>query len=50
MLSDRYDMTDEEWHLLKQVLPADLRGPKRKDDRKVMNGICVHTLDGNTLA
>ena len=35
----RFDLTDEEWALIEPMLPKDGRGPKRKDDRTVLNGI-----------
>ena len=35
----RFDLSDEEWTVIEPLLPKDGRGPKRKDDRKVLNGI-----------
>lgn len=35
----RFDLTDEEWAIIEPLLPAQSRGPERKDDRKVLNGI-----------
>lgn len=35
----RFDLSDEEWVVIEPLLPRDGRGPKRKDDRKVLNGI-----------
>lgn len=35
----RFDLSDEEWAVIEPLLPKDGRGPKRKDDRKVLNGI-----------
>jgi transposase len=35
----RFDLTDEEWAVVQPLLPKHGRGPKRKDDRKVLNGI-----------
>lgn len=35
----RFDLSDEEWVVIEPLLPKDGRGPKRKDDRKVLNGI-----------
>ncbi len=35
----RFDLTDEEWMIISPLLPARGRGPKRKDDRRVLNGI-----------
>ena len=33
------DLTDEEWSLIEPLLPRGLRGARRVDDRRVMNGI-----------
>ena len=30
----RFDLTDEEWAIIKPPLPPQVRGPERKDDRK----------------
>ena len=35
----RFDLTDEEWAVIQPLLPAKGRGPTRKDDRTVLNGI-----------
>jgi transposase len=35
----RYDLTDFEWSVIEPVLPKGRPGPKRKNDRRVMNGI-----------
>ena len=35
----RYDLTDFEWSVIEPVLPKGRPGPKRKQDRRVMNGI-----------
>ncbi len=35
----RFDLTDEEWAIVAPLVPAEGRGPKRKDDRTVLNGI-----------
>ena len=35
----RFDLSDEEWVVIEPLLPRDGRGPKRKDYRKVLNGI-----------
>ncbi len=39
MVGDLHDMTNEEWSILQQILPSGRSGRKRRDDRKVMNGI-----------
>jgi len=35
----RFDLTDHEWAAIQPLLPAKGRGPARKDDRKILNGI-----------
>ena len=35
----RFDLTDEEWAVTGPLLPKQGRGPQRKDDRQVLNGI-----------
>ena len=35
----RFDLSDEEWAVIEPLLPKQGRGPKRKDDRTVLNGI-----------
>ena len=35
----RFDLTDEEWTVIRPLLPKQGRGPARKDDRKILNGI-----------
>ena len=35
----RFDLSDEEWALIEPMLPKDVRGKARVDDRRVMNGI-----------
>jgi transposase len=35
----RYDITDYEWSVIEPVLPKGRPGPRRKDDRRVLNGI-----------
>ena len=35
----RYDLTDFEWSVIEPVLPKGKPGPRRKDDRRVLNGI-----------
>lgn len=35
----RFDLTDEEWVTIQPLLPKQGRGPVRKDDRKILNGI-----------
>ncbi len=35
----RFDLTDEEFALLQPMLPTDVRGKARVDDRRVLNGI-----------
>jgi transposase len=35
----RYDLTDFEWSVIKPLLPMDRRGPKPKNNRRVINGM-----------
>jgi len=35
----RFDLTDFEWSVIEPLLPDDVRGVERADDRKVLNGI-----------
>lgn len=35
----RFDLTDFEWSVIAPLLPAKVRGVKRRDDRQVLNGI-----------
>jgi transposase len=35
----RFDLSDEEWVVIEPLLPKGGRGPKRVDDRRIVNGI-----------
>lgn len=35
----RHELSDEEWSVIAPLLPTDIRGVKRVDDRRVINGI-----------
>ncbi len=35
----RFDLTDFEWDVIQPMLPTKVRGVKRADDRRVLNGI-----------
>jgi transposase len=35
----RFDLTDFEWSVIEPLLPTDVRGVARVDDRRVLNGI-----------
>jgi transposase len=35
----RYDLTDFEWSVIEPVLPMDRRGPKPRENRRILNGI-----------
>ena len=35
----RYDLTDSEWRVIEPLLPNNLRGVPRVEDRRVLNGI-----------
>jgi transposase len=39
----RFDLTDAEWAVIEPLLPTDVRGKERVDDRRVISGI-VHVL------
>ncbi|WP_395577191.1 transposase [Streptomyces sp. BK79] len=34
----RHELSDAEWEFVRPLLPASLRGRKRLDDRRVLNG------------
>jgi transposase len=38
-MSTRFDLDDKEWVLIEPLLPRGLRGARRTDDTRVMNGI-----------
>jgi transposase len=42
-MSDFFWFTDTQWARIDRLLPADVRGKKRVDDRRVLSGI-VHAL------
>lgn len=35
----RFDLSDDEWNVIAPLLPVQTRGPARKDDRTILNGI-----------
>lgn len=35
----RFDLSDDEWRVIAPLLTAQTRGPARKDDRTMLNGI-----------
>jgi transposase len=35
----RYDLTDFEWSVIEPLLPMDRRGPKPKNNRRIINGM-----------
>ncbi len=35
----RFDLSDSEWGIIKPLLPENKKGPRRVDDRRVLNGI-----------
>jgi len=49
-----HDFTDEEWRVIQPLLPTKVRGVKRADDRRVLNGIFwrlrTGTMAGDTRA
>jgi len=48
----RFDLTDFEWPVLEPLLPTKVRGVKRVDDRRVLNGIFwqLRTLAGPSIS
>lgn len=43
MSDDLFWLSDEQWRRIQPLLPTDVRGIKREDDRRVISGI-VHVL------
>jgi len=35
----RFDLSDDEWEVIQPLLPKKWRGPARKNDRTILNGI-----------
>ena len=35
----RFDLSDDEWRVIEPLLPLNVRGPRRQDDRRILNGI-----------
>ena len=42
----RLDLTDFEWSVIQPLLPNKMRGVKRVDDRRVLNGIFWRSRTG----
>ncbi len=38
-MNTRFDLNDKEWNLIEPLLPKGLRGARRTDDRRILNGI-----------
>lgn len=45
----RFDLTDFEWSVIEPLLPTKVRGVKRVDDRRVLNGIFWRLRTGGSL-
>lgn len=45
----RFDLTDFEWSVIQPLLPTKVRGVKRVDDRRVLNGIFWRVRRGRTF-
>ena len=39
----RYELSDHEWTAIKPMLPNKLRGVRRVNDRRVLNGIPIQS-------
>jgi len=46
-MGTRHDLTDYEWSLIQPLLPTKVRGVKRVDDRRVINGILWRLRTGS---
>ncbi|WP_373325199.1 IS5 family transposase [Methylorubrum thiocyanatum] len=46
----RFDLTDAEWAVIEPLLPTDVRGKERVDDRRVLNGIFWRLRTGTPWA
>jgi hypothetical protein len=46
----RYELTDHEWSAIKPMLPNKVRGVRRVDDRRVLNGIFLGLTVRSALA
>ena len=42
----RFDLTDAEWAVIEPLLPTDVRGKERVDDRRVLSGIIYVKKNG----
>ena len=45
----RFDLTAFEWDVIQPLLPLKVRGVKRVDDRRVLNGIVWRLRTGDAL-
>ena len=50
MTRRRFELTDEEWSVIKPLLPINVRGVPRVDDRRVINGILWRFRKGSPWA
>lgn len=39
MANRRYELTDEQWERIKELIPRSKMGRPRKDDRLILNGM-----------
>ncbi|WP_354671327.1 transposase [Streptomyces sp. S.PB5] len=46
----RHELADADWEFVRPLLPESLRGRKRLDDRRVLNGIVWKSRTGTGLA
>ncbi|MEP3244631.1 MAG: transposase [Sneathiella sp.] len=45
-----FDRSDEEWRVMQPLLPQTGRGPDRRDDRVILNGIFYILRTGDPVA
>ena len=45
-----FDLSDNEWVVIEPLLPPKGRGPARKDDRQILNGISYILCTGTPVA
>ncbi|MEV7116709.1 hypothetical protein [Streptomyces anulatus] len=46
----RHELSDDEWEFVRPLLPVSLRGRKRLDDRRILNGIAWKLIADGKLS